>query len=200
MVLAAAHGQAQCTDLTDNLYLGVAAGGAFQQDVSLHKSAFGNSGAMAFKPGMRGDLHLGYNLTSSFAVELQSGVVWNPVDTIAGNSISGNVYEVPLLANVIYRPFHGAFQPYIGLGCGGAVSTFSSAATPLLPQSYGATDCTFAYQAQVGVDYALSHSVRLGLAYEFLGTTAHDWSAGGSPLQTSGTMTHAVVASFIWEF
>jgi opacity protein-like surface antigen len=209
-LFAAWSGHAQCVS---NFYVDAALGAAFQQNVSIHASAFGNSGNVEFDPGIRADLHFGYNITQSFAAEIESGVIWNNINnfhTPNGDNkastlgYSADLYEVPVLANFVYRPFHGAFQPYIGVGCGGTAGIFDSEHVPLYSNVYSdgfnATDWTFAYQAELGLKYAITKSIQLGIGYEFLGTTAHDWTNDGYTLKTSGTLTHAVVASFSWEF
>ncbi len=192
--------QAQCTNQLDRFYFGLGAGGSLEQPLSINSSAFGNSGNVQIKPGIRGDIHLGWNVSRSFSTELQTGILWNSIDNIAGNTVSADIYQVPVLANVLYHPFHGAFQPFVGVGCGAAMTTFDSANIPLMPVSYTASDWTFAYQAQLGFSYKVTSSFSVGLTYEFLGTSAHDWSSNGEPLKTSGTLSHSIVAAFVWEF
>jgi opacity protein-like surface antigen len=209
-LLAAWTGHAQSVN---NFYFDTGLGAAFQQDASIHASAFGNSGNVEFDPGIRADLHFGYNITRCFAAEIESGVIWNNIknfQTPGGDNkastlgYSAELYEVPVLANFIYRPLHGAFQPYIGVGCGGTAGIFDSENVPLYSNAnsgrFNANDWTFAYQAELGLKYAITSSIQLGLGYEFLGTTSHDWTDNGYTLKTGGTMTHAVVASFTWEF
>jgi opacity protein-like surface antigen len=206
-LLAAASSQA---DSTSRFYLSADAGAAFTQDASVQLSDFGNSGDVKFDTGLRAGLNFGYHVTRSFAVELESGVIWNDVQSIQGNSpdagASATLYQIPVLANVIYKPWHGAFQPYIGVGCGGAASVFdisnvsqSSRFAPYYP-SLNSTDWAFAYQAELGVNYALCRCVDLGLAYKFFGTTSHDWSSNGLELKTDGIITHSITASVTWKF
>jgi opacity protein-like surface antigen len=201
MSLAAAHAQAQCT----NLYVDVSAGPAIQQDISVHNSSFGNGGTVNFNDGVRASVKIGYDLTPSFAAELETGIIWNGINSIHGNTLSdfganANIYEIPLLANFIYKPLHGAFEPYVGVGCGGVAGIFDESSTPLIGSSFNDSDFVFAYQAEVGFKYAVSQNVELGLAYQFLGTTDHHWSDNGVFLNTAGTMTHAITATFTWRF
>jgi len=208
-ILAAITGHAQCTNGLSRFYVDADMGAAFQQDAAIKNSPFGNSGEVQFDPGLRANIRLGYNLSRSFAAEFETGVVWNSINNFStpngdnkANTLgySADLYEIPLLANVIYRPLHGAFQPYIGAGCGGVAGMFTSQHIPLFASGFSDTDWTFAYQAEAGLRYVVSKSVQLGIAYQFLGTTEHDWTDSGDTLKTDGTMTHAVVASFIWEF
>jgi opacity protein-like surface antigen len=202
LLLAAVQSRAQSAD---KLYLDVSAGPAITQDAAIKVSDFGNSGNVRFDVGPRIGLNLGYDLTPSFAAELESGMIWNGVRSIQPNNLStfgasADIYEIPMLVNVIYKPLHGAFQPYVGVGCGGAATIFDSSNIPLYGPSFSATDWTFAYQAEVGFKYSVSRKVELGLAYKFLGTSDHDWTDAGHELKTDGTMTHAIMATFTWQF
>ncbi len=205
-MLAAVHGSAQSAD---RFYLDAAVGPALQQDDSIKVSSFGNSGHVEFDTGVRADLRLGYDLCPHFSAELESGFTWNTVhnfNTALGDNESStlgynaDLYEIPMLVNLIYRPLHGAFQPYIGVGCGGAVGIFDTSNVPLYSSNFGATDWTFAYQGEIGFKYQASRHVEVGLAYEFLGTTDHNWTDGGYTLKTDGTMTHSFLATLTWRF
>ncbi len=213
LVLAAAHTHAQCTNQcasvselsVSRLYLGADIGAAFQQDDSIRSSAFGNSGKVDYDAGLRAGVHLGYNWLPCFATELETGVIYNDINSINGNvfsnfGASGALYEIPLLVNFIYKPLHGRFQPYVGAGCGGAVTIFDSSAAPLFGSNFNDSDFAFAYQGEVGFKYSVSRHVQLGLAYQFLGTTDHSWSDHGVPFKTDGIMTHSIVATFDWRF
>lgn len=202
-LLLAAQSRGQSAD---KFYLDVNVGGAIPQNSKIQVSPFGNSGDVAFDAGVRGGLALGYHITPSFAAQLESGIVWNNVHSIHGNTISSfpgasaEIYEVPMLADFIYKPLHGAFQPYIGAGVGGAATIFDSSNLPLYGSSFSDTDFTFAYQAQAGFKYAVNSNVELGIAYEFLGTLDHHWSDHGVTFKTDGTMTHAIMATLTWRF
>lgn len=205
LVAATAHSRAQAAD---KLYLDINAGPAITQDAAIQNSPFGNTSNVQFDNGLRAGLGVGYNVTPSFAAELETGVIWNSVHSIQNNDLSAlnasaDLYQIPILANAIYKPLHGSFQPYIGVGLGGVAGIFDSSNIPLFGPpgaGFSDTDFTFAYQAKVGFKYAVSDHVDLGLAYEFLGTTDHNWTDGGHTLKTDGTMTHAILATFTWRF
>jgi opacity protein-like surface antigen len=204
LMLAATSGRAQSTN---NMYLDVRAGVALPQNTTIQDSPYGNNGTVSFDAGLHVGLNLGYNLSQSFAAELETGVRWNPVKDINGNSVStlggtADLYQIPLLANLVYRPLHGAFVPYIGAGAGGVISIFDSSNLPLFgpATSYNSTDFVFAYQATVGFKYAVSEKIDLGLAYEFLGTTGQRWTDHAVPFDTDGVLTHSIMATFSWRF
>ncbi len=205
-MLAAVGASAQAAD---HYYLDVDMGAAFQPDANIQVSMFGNDGKVQFDTGFRGNVRLGYNFCEHFAAELESGVVWNPVvnfHSAAGDNeasalgYNADLYQIPILVNAIYRPFHGAFKPYLGVGVGGVAGHFDSSNIPLYAPNFSDTDFTFAYQGEAGVKYSIGHRTELGVAYEFLGTTDHNWSQNGYVLKTDGTMTHAVMATLTVRF
>lgn len=194
----------------DKFYLDVDAGGSIIPDVDIQSATGGAAGKVVFDTGFRLAVGVGYNVCSSASLELETGVIWNPIHSVAGNALtdfnsSAGLYQVPLLLNAVYRPHVKCpLKPYVGLGIGGVAGVFDSSNIPLFgsPASpnLSDTDFTFAYQATVGVKYAVSQHAELGVAYKFLGTTDHDWSDNGVTLKTDGTMTHTILASFTWRF
>jgi opacity protein-like surface antigen len=106
-----------------------------------------------------------------------------------------------LLANVIYKvPTKTAWAPYFGVGVGGVVGTLDLKTSEA---DFSDTDFTFAYQAEAGLDYALTKNASIGIAYKFLGTLNQHWLLGGNPsnhLTLDGVYIHSVVARFTWSF
>src|SRR6185437_8762929 len=93
----------------DKLYLDVGVGPTIAQDADIRISPLGNNGKVQFDPGVRGGIAVGYNFTSSFAGELETGVIWDGVHSINGNVLSSSgatadIYQFPVLANFIYKP------------------------------------------------------------------------------------------------
>jgi opacity protein-like surface antigen len=202
-LILAVDGQAQDAS---RFYLDAKAGVALAQDTSVQASPFGNSGSIHFDTGFRADLGLGYNLCDCFAVELEPGVVWNSIHQIASNRLSefnssADLYQIPIMVNGIYKfPLHGNFKPYVGVGAGAVAGLFDGSNIPFTSSSYRDVDFTFAYQATVGFKYSVCQHAELGLAYEFLGTTDHEWSDQGVTFKSDGTMTHAILATLTWKF
>jgi hypothetical protein len=46
----------------------------------------------------------------------------------------------------------------------------------------------------------VNETMEMGIAYKFIGTTDHSWSANNVNFDTDGTMTHAILANFTWKF
>jgi opacity protein-like surface antigen len=183
-----------------NMYAHADAGVSLVQDVTLHSGP--NSGSASFDPGVRGDLAIGYNFNDSWAVELESGAIWNSIDSIGGQSLSSqgesfDLYQVPILVNVIYKyPIH-KWTPYWGLGIGGV---FTDAEISQSGGSASSSDFTFAYQAEAGIKYALCSHAYVDIGYKFFGTLDHDWNFAGEQIDSDALFTHAVVVSFTWTF
>lgn len=196
--LAAALPQAQALELR-GFYVDVDAGGVFQQDLSISSDVTPSAGKVSFNPGFRGNLSLGYAISDSLDVGIQTGILWNSIDQVQGDSLSGSTfYQVPLLTSANYRfPLKGGWTPFVGAGVGGVMS-FIDLHTPLGDLS--SSDLTFAYQVAAGCKYAVNENCEFGISYQFLGSLEHEWSDGGISLTTDGSLSHSFLASFTWKF
>jgi opacity protein-like surface antigen len=209
LFLGASHGQAQ---VADHLYFGVEGGAAFQQDTSiLDNTGFGGSGGkISFAAGGHVGVDIGYRFSDYIAVELDPGVILNSITAVGSSDdplpsgASANLDEIPILVNGIFTYPLGNFRPYAGVGFGAAIGVFESSNIPgsAFPPNftYDDTDVTFAYQFQLGCKYALSKNFDVGVAYKFLGTTDHSWTANNINLKTDGTATHILEATLTWRF
>lgn len=196
--------------IADRFYLDVDAGGSIIPDVDIQSATGGGAGKIVFDTGFRLAVGVGYHVCHSASLELETGMIWNPISSIAGNNLtdfgsSAGLYQVPLMLNAIYRPhLHSRFKPYLGAGIGGVVGIFDSESIPLFGSpsnlNFSDSDFTFAFQGIAGIKYAVSKHADLGVAYKFLGTLDHEWSDNGITLKTDGTMTHTILASFTWKF
>lgn len=185
-------------DFSPHAYLSADIGAAFQQALRIR-----GGDLIDFHNGVRGDVALGYQVKEWVALELQTGVVWNTGDKIGGTTLSSfggrmDLYQVPILGNVIFSTpaWHG-LKPYIGGGFGGTAGTLHFE-RPL--GSIRNTDFVFSYQAMGGLNYEISEHIEIGVGYKYLQTDNHDWIENGVTLQTQGTGTHSVTASFCWKF
>jgi OOP family OmpA-OmpF porin len=178
-------------------YVKVDAGASFLQDLKI------NGSDVTFNPGFRGDIGFGYNFCKSFALEFETGSIWNSVDKINGftlpSEIDYNLYQYPFLAKAIFKlPLDNGLTPYISGGVGGVGAVFTLDA---FGDDQSVSDVTFAYQAEAGLKYAISENIEVGVGYKFLGTTGYDLTGDSIfPLHTDDAFTHAVFASFTWNF
>lgn len=218
VVAVAAQDRAQTSrHWTKNLYANIDLGGVYQQeDTTLFQSSpFPTSGTATFNLGVRGNAALGYNLNKSWALEFDTGVLWNSMDKVNGYSLdqpyplntSFETYTVPFLANVVFKlPLKGSLVPYVGAGVGGAANILYYSQATASMNDY---DIVFAYQAEAGLKYMISKRACIGVAYQFLGTTDPSWqgtfSVAGQPamdyhFKEKGFYTHSLVVSFTWNF
>jgi OmpA-OmpF porin, OOP family len=208
LLLAAANSHA------NGLYVGADGGGAFQQDVSIRNgSGFGGAaGDVKFDTGWRAGADIGYGFNKYFSAEFDGSVIYNRINTIGTQPLSvtspggsAHLAEAPLLINGIFTWPLGRFKPYVGLGVGAAAGFFHSynVVGSFLPgqnPAYHDTDLTFAYQAEAGLRFSLTHHIDLGVAYKFVGTTDHEWTDNSVTLKTDGTMTHTILGTFTYRF
>jgi opacity protein-like surface antigen len=206
---------------TRNLYAHIDGGLSYQQDATLEETissatppAIFTSGTVTFKPGIRGNITLGYNINRSWAAEFDTGVLWNSINSFDGTSLSSvgasfDTYTIPLLANIVYRiPIKGPWAAYLGAGAGGAASILSYSQTYLGTRySWGGSSFVFGYQAKAGLQYNLSRNASVDIAYEFFGTTDPSWSSTqnfGTPadyqFKEKSFYTHSLVIGFTWTF
>lgn len=205
LLLAAVNGHAQSLD---NLYATIDAGASLQQNVSiLDGTGFsGSGGDIKFQTGWRVGADVGYRFCDYLSAEFVSGLIWNNITTIGHQDLAGvasaHLEEVPLLANGVFTYPLGNFKPYVGLGLGAVVGIFHGSDFQNLggPPNYNDTDVTFAYQAEIGMNYSVCKNVEVGLAYRFVGTSNHQWDNESILIKTDGTMIHTIEATFTWRF
>ncbi len=178
-------------DLPGRWYLGLDAGLALQQDMTIKDTG---GGKLSFDPGIRLDVSGGVHLSESWRAEVELGFIYNPVSSVSGQSLGGDnphYFQVPIMANVIYSlPLHGPITAYVGAGVGGVGGVLW---TSLL----GSEDSfTFGCQGILGAKYALSNDLDVGLAYKLLGTFDHDLGAA----EVDGTLLHSILATFTFKF
>lgn len=191
--------------LSDTFYVGMDAGVAIQDDITVNNS-LGESEEVAFDPGVRFDGQLGYCITKNWAAELDVGVIVSQVNrsiVLGAESMNVDLIQVPMVVNVIYSfPIGRGFSAYVGGGGGGIFSEYNNEFGGSTP-----SDEAFAYQALAGIRYAMSAQWEIGLGYKFLGTSRHDIGEGvgfdgytPTTYKSDGTMTHAAMATLTYRF
>ena len=195
------------------------------QDVNLKGNSFeteiqgvnvSGSGTVSYSlnPGIRFDLPLGWNITDWFSLEFAPGVIWNSLQSINFNggvtvdtlslsgtpslTMSGNLIQVPLMANFIFKiPTETKWTPFFGGGIGGNYNYMNINSLSGIPiETQVNFDCwSLGYQAIAGFDYELTKEVSFGLKYIFTGSTQQNFQANIGPdynFQTTGSFTHTV--------
>lgn len=182
-------------------YVSGQVGGVLMEDLTFKN--FGGA-KNAVDPGFRGSVSIGADLSDYVAAEFETGFLVNQLDNSSTQPISaiadrGFLYQVPLLANVIFKaPLRNGITPYIGGGAGGIASSLYLERGDDWSSD---TDVTFAYQAMAGIKLALNRNMEIGLGYKFLATPDHTWFPNDSRFIRSGQMfTHSILATFTWNF
>lgn len=225
LVVSATTGPAQdwtrsSRNWTQHLYTEIDLGGVYQQQNTTLYQSTANPLTATFNLGIRGNVVLGYDISKSFAVEFDTGVLWNSMDKAGGTSLdssgkSFDTYTVPFMASVIYKvPVKGSWYPYVGVGVGGAASIAAinlGTVGGFVSPTYTDYKFVFAYQAEAGVEYKFTKNFSADVAYQFLGTTDPTWTFtvtdpnGILPpteytYTEKGFYTHSFVFSLTWHF
>ncbi len=177
-------------------YLTADIGGAFVQDLA--GTFAGVPGKLEFDPGVRAGIGVGYTLraTPSYeaAVQFESGVIYNSINRFRSDfgdaSADGDMYQVPILADILYTFSAGPrLVPYVGIGGGGVYSRVHIESMEGF--FVGDTSDSFdpAVQALVGVRYKLDERNEIGLGYKFLAAFAEET-----------IQTHAVSLTYVLRF
>lgn len=144
---------------------------------------------MKFGPGVAVDLGVGYSLNKIFAVQVQTGVAWNKIDSIDGADLSGgegNVYQVPLTLHLVMGfPISDSWK--LGFSAGGGIqwTNFdgSGRTNGSMAYSYSSQSYAFRYQLGVAATRTIAHNMTLGFGVRFSGTTSLDIGYNGEKVK-----------------
>jgi opacity protein-like surface antigen len=163
----------------------------------------GNAGSkFKFKPGLGMNIGVGYNFTKMFGLEISSGLQWNkvkeldvsnPLPGLTVSQDSGDLYQIPLMANFVVN-FNVTDKFDIGLVAGVGMQWTKFKSTNTLTTGGGGIVLTdqiafdhnsvaFRYNFGLRMNYAITHNVRLGANFLFTGSTSVDI---GSPTDAAG--------------
>ena len=135
-----------------------------------------------FEPGFRFDVEFGYNIYDWLSVSLQSGVVYNALDTygvsVDGSSFTlpadGELLQVPIQIDGILRwPGKTAFKPFIGGGVGAIWQQLDvnnyTVGDEIIQANYCRSAFQFGYNAQLGANYTVAPGVDFYGVFKLLG-------------------------------
>lgn len=183
---------------------------------------------LSFDPGLRVNLNLGVRLAERLHLELQPGWILNTgsravlfegvgptpdspeyVIQVARDDIE--LTQIPLLASLVgVIPISNRFTVRMGFGAGAVLSSLSADYSISYANdaefgrttAYGDTDVdvSFAYQAKLGLEYALTQTMFLGIGYQFLGVGETEWSLWNGEISTPNLFTHSLLGTFVVKF
>ena len=156
-----------------------------------------------FDTGLRFDVGAGYRFCEWFALEAETGVIYNYIDELGGidDWDDSSVANVPLLMNAIFEiPTQTPLVPFIGVGAGVSFTTLTIDDVAGLDGDD--TDAVFAYQGFAGLRYNINEQWSVSVAYKYFATMDPEYDVGGlaADLELNDVRTHAVVASFGFNF
>ena len=161
----------------------------------------------SFDPGVRVDFAPGLNFNPYFAFELNTGIIWNALDSIeaGGESASadGDLIQVPAMANFIGKyPTPIGLTPFIGAGGGGVYTRLSIGDVNGVEIDDSGDDFFGAFQLFGGLTYEVSEGFHVGAVYKFLHVFSNDeeFSSSGDRAGLDDLTTHAISAVATIDF
>lgn len=139
----------------------------------------GITGTVSSKPGFRLSIAGGYDFyaSSSMSVgaELETGLLWNSLDSVTAGgssaSLSGNFLQVPVLANLVAKFQAGQkWSVYLGGGGGMVFNNLTVDSVGGSPADLSANETDAAVQGMAGLLYKLNENSEIGVGYKFLAT------------------------------
>lgn len=198
------------TGNSQGFYLDVHAGGAIAQDVDLKKMLVNTPGAeLDLKPGMHLNVGGGYNINQYFAVQLDTGFIYNRIDNLKqsdGDDGYGALRHIPMVAELVFRydKPDSKWVPFAGLGAG---ADWSILALDDIQAPNGAVvdglagDVVFAWQAFAGVRYKFTQNMTLGGGYKFYWADGAEWDVDGpGSIETGHAIIHTLGVDFTMTF
>jgi opacity protein-like surface antigen len=191
-------------------YLGLGLGWTQLQSVDAHVTtpAVAGSGHGSFNTTVRGDVAAGFKTASGVRIELEDGYGEYKVKSASfpsGTPIAGASGHLSISTMMVDIAYDRPITPQFGFTVGGGLGLGSVLAHYDDPtQTIRKSDKAFAYQAIVGVTYAVSPQLDLQLAYRYIAVdnTTHDYaSIFGIPsgkIQLAEVDSHNVEMSLRW--
>lgn len=160
-----------------------------------------------FDTGFHFGLGIGRELTRYLRIELESGFNYNSLKSIRDSTASsGNVYRVPVLANVVLQyPNRTGLTPVIGGGAGAHWAVLDAQNIALGATTIDDDDSTwvFGYQGYAGLRYEFRENMNLGLFYHYSVADGPSWEFDSIPtgnFKLDSLRTHTLSLTFGWYF
>jgi opacity protein-like surface antigen len=165
-----------------------------------------------FDPGLQLGVAGGYRITPWLAVELESGVLFNSVHEVGGDSIDASLTQLPFMANLVVQCNNfDRWVPFVGLGAGGVSSILDidqrfAANGGTLYVEGNDVDLVFGYHAFAGLRYEFNDRMGVGLIYRFMGSQGAAWEVEDAfdvedlEIELDDVFTHSVSIVFQLHF
>jgi OOP family OmpA-OmpF porin len=114
--------------------------------------------------------------------------------------LTGTVQNIPVMANLLYDFDTGTpLTPYIGIGVGFSVLTLHNISTGGATL-FDTSQLVFAYQPMIGVNYAVTDQLDIGLQYRYFATTNAVLRDAAGNVFAIRSASHNVLASLTYYF
>jgi len=189
-------------------YVGVDVGASYLESTSLHQFGAPANGTVQFDTGPAFAIRGGYRFCDWFAVEGETGSVYNNIRSLTGaSSVDAWVYQIPFMANAVLSiPTHSIVIPYIGGGFGGVCNVLDVNNINYFSPALGAVNLwgtdsttTFAYQGFAGLQFAINEHMTVGVLYNYRHVNGPDWNQD-FPIQFGSLRSHTGTFSFNFHF
>jgi opacity protein-like surface antigen len=198
-------------------YVKLDLGGNVLEDTELKAfPGVGGDRDMDSSPG--GNLHagVGYRIIDWLAVEFESGITGNEIDSIAGASeVDAGIYTVPFMFNVVAQCNNlGPWHPFVGVGAGGSsvimdIDEITIGQDTVFGGSEG--DVVFSWQGFAGLRYQFNENWSAGLTYRYRwiddaswdvesGPWPYWWSVDHDAIKMGELHQHLVTLGFTYSF
>lgn len=167
------------------VYLEGAIGPSYLQDEDIYDTTAQYGANSDYKLGWTGGLGLGYRFNQNWRLGFNVNYNRNSLKKIIGgdetNASRGYARAITYMLNGYYDiNLHSVWTPFFGLGLGAATMTHDFKQGG----NYKYTDTAFAYQAIVGVSYAINHQLDAFADFRHLGTTQYHTQLAGYKIQS----------------
>ena len=114
--------------------------------------------------------------------------------------LTGTIQNIPVMANLLYDFDTGtALTPYVGVGVGFSVLTLHNISTSGAAL-FDTSQLVFAYQPMVGVNYAITDQLDVGLQYRYFATAKAVLRDAAGNVFSIRSASHNVLASLTYYF
>lgn len=189
---------------SSNWFMTAAVGGNLLLDAEFKSDS---DAKIKFKTGVGSVLGVGYRFSKNWSVDFQTGLNWNSIDEISATGFegtdpvtatggSGNVYQVPIMANATWSiPLNDKTSIALSAGIGAQWTNFNindvqfSSATlgKLATVEFSNNSMAFRYQAGIQLANQVAPNIHVGFGVRISGTTEVNIGPGTAYPVTGGS-------------
>jgi outer membrane protein OmpA-like peptidoglycan-associated protein len=171
-------------------YIGGAGGLNLARDSDLESAAFNTEAE--FDLGWLALGTFGYEYGHGLRTEIELGYRANDLDQVGGAGATGDATVWSGMVNVVYDfDVDWPVRPYVGAGLG-AGRVKADGISPVSTTRIDDTDTAFAYQAMVGVEWAMTDRLHLNAGYRYFAVPDLEFRAASGANVDSEYSAHGV--------